>query len=166
MTDADVLSFWEQNTEKYLTNNMVGYGFMRFPPDAHELALRSAEGVRSGIDWGIVATQARKTDERVFHEPHLDPTDGPPYPEITEVAMQFDPGEEGPIYTDPLQLPDGDWVVLKVYFRSHPRSLSFDMAKDYVRRDLQRLAMEDTLLARLEDFRSEFDLKIDLSAIR
>jgi hypothetical protein len=166
VTDDDVRDFWEANEEHYLSQDLVGYGFIRFGPDMKELAQRTSGELQGGVEWGMAATQARKTDGSVVFESMLDPTNGPPYPELTTLAMDYGPNESGPVYTEPLQAAGGDWVILRVYFRSHPDALSFEQAADFVKRDLQRLAMEDSLLAMLDDLKESCGLEINWKAIR
>lgn len=165
VTEADVRAYWDANEEKYTSHDLVGYGFIRFPPDGHDLAMRTYEMVRGGSDFGTAATSARKSDARVVFEADIEPTSGPPYPELTAAAMAYEPSDKGPVISEPVQV-EGDWVIFRVYFRSHPRQLKLEMAMQYVTRDLQRLAMEETLLVMLDDYKEEFGLEVNLSAVR
>ncbi|MBD3237478.1 MAG: hypothetical protein GF330_12300 [Candidatus Eisenbacteria bacterium] len=165
ITEADVRAYWEANEEKYVSGDLVGYGFIRFPPDARDLAMRTYETVLAGTEFGMAATQARRSDERVVFEADVEPTNGPPYPELTAAAMAFEPDESGPHVSEPVEV-QGDWVIFRVYFRSHPRQLTFESAKEYVTRDVQRLAMEDSLLSMLDEYEEEFGLELNLGAIR
>jgi len=164
VTDEMVARYWEANQAKYVTQDLVGYGFIRFPGDARELAQRTYEAIRGGQDWSMAANTARRQDERVVFEAMLDPTSGPPYPEITAVAMNYEPAPQGATITEPVQA-GGDWVLLRVYYRSHPNTLTFEVAKDFVKRDLQRLEMEDTLLEAIERLTKEFKLEVNEQAL-
>lgn len=165
VTEDDVRAYWATNSQKYTSRDLVAYGFIRFPGDALELAQRCAGMIKSGSEWGVVATGARRQDARVEFQDDLDPTDGPPFPEITAVAMGYEPlGPKQPLVTDPLKIGD-DWVILRVNFRSRPSQLTYETAKEYVWRDLQRLAMEDTLVAWLDNYKNEYKLKINTKAI-
>jgi len=165
VTDADVAAYWQTHGTEYRSRDLVGYSFLRFPPEDKDLANRIHQELLKGTEWELAATQARRTDPNVISEGPLDPTDGPPFPDVTELALKYDvqPGGQ-PTFTEPIAL-DRDWVILRVTFRSHPESLTFEKARDFVRRDLQRLAMEDTLKTALEGLKKSLHLKINWKAI-
>jgi len=166
VTDTDVAEYWQMRREDYRSRDLVGYGFMRFPLGARDLALRTYEQLKAGSAWVIAAQNARRSAPQVIFEPTLDPTDGPPYPDITEIALRYDVNVDGtPFITPPIEREE-EWLILRIYFRSRPNTLEFEDARDFVRRDLQRQHMEDSLLATIDDLRQRYDLKLHLEAVR
>lgn len=165
VTDADVTDYWQKHGDDYRSRDLVGYAFLRFPPEDKDLATRIHQRILTGAQWPLAASEARNVDPNVVFEGPIDPTDGPPYPDITALALQYDMQPNGQqTITEPLPLGN-DWVILRITFRSHPQTLSFERAKEFVKRDLQRLAMEDTLKAAVEDLKKAFHLKINWKAI-
>jgi len=160
VTDEDVHAFWEEHRDDYRTEDRVGYGFMRFPSDARDLAFRAFDLLQQGTTWESVGAEMQHVDSRVIFEPSLRPTAGPPYPQITEVALAYDVLPDGsPAVIEPVEI-NGEWVVLRVYSRIHREPVDFEMADRFVRRDLQRLAMEDSLVAMLDELAERYELKI------
>jgi hypothetical protein len=166
ITDEDVTRYWEKSGDAYRSRDLVAYGFLRFPPEAKDLATKTYNSLLGGTEWGMAATYARRADPNVLFEPRLDATDGPPYPEVTALAQKYDVKPDGsPTITEPLEL-GSDWVILRITFRARPETLTFENAKPYVRSDLQRLAMEDTLRLALEDLKKTLGLKINWNSIK
>ncbi|RLB75407.1 MAG: hypothetical protein DRH24_19635 [Deltaproteobacteria bacterium] len=160
ITETELHNYWEQHKEKYRSKDLVGYGFLRFPADRKDPADEAYEMLMDGTDMRIVATHMEKKEKRVEFEWMLDVTDGPPYYEITEVALRFTGTPEKPTYTPP-QLINGDWYVLRIYHRSKPNTLTFDQAREMVRRDYIREKMDRELESRLEELRRKFHVRID-----
>ncbi len=166
VSETDVRRYWESHEDDYVSRDLVGYGFIRFPADLRDLAWRTYEQLQGGTQFPFAASEARKVDQRVEFEAMLDPTSGPPYPQITAAAMAFAPKPDGtPTITEPLQVGN-EWVILRVYFRKEPNTLDFEEAAPFVKRDLQRRILEDSLAARVDELESRFALEIDYGAIR
>jgi hypothetical protein len=165
VTEADVADYWQKHGEEYRSRDLVGYSFLRFPPEDKDLATKIHQKLLQGVEWPLAASEARRADPNVISEGPIDPTDGPPYPDITALALKYDMQPNGQnTITEPLALGN-DLVVLRITFRSRPQTLSFERAKDFVMRDLQRLAMEDTLTAAVESLKKTLHLKINWKAI-
>ena len=166
VTEGNVRSFWDKHQNEFRSRDLVGYGFIRFPEDSRDLAWRSYEQLQAGQQWPMVASDARMTNGRVLFEPQLDPTDGAPYPDLTAVALKYEPRADGaPVYTEP-QLIGDTYVILRIYVRMRPNTLDFESARQYVLRDLQRRALEDSLMSALDVIAEEHGLKVDWDAIR
>ena len=56
---------------------------------------------------------------------------------------------------------NGEWVVLNVYSHVESEPVDLEMARRFVIRDMQRLAMEDSLVAMLDDLEERFGLSIN-----
>jgi hypothetical protein len=165
VNDADVAAFWQARGEAYRSRDLVGYSFIRFPPEDRGLATTTYNRIQEGMEWPLAASGARRADPNVIFEAQVDPTDGPPFPDVTTLALKYETGPEGrPIVTEPLEL-GSEFVILRILFRSHPETLTFETAKPFVLRDLQRLAVEDTLKANLDSLKKSLRLKIDSKAI-
>jgi hypothetical protein len=165
ISDEEIRSHWEEHKNDYRTMGMVGYGFIRFPEDAEELAHRTSEELSSGTPWVNAAQNARRTDPRVEFIPMLDPTDAGTYPELTELAKAYDPRERGPVYSEPLQ-SGAEWFILRVYYRSVEEVVGFDTANTLVRRDLEALALEDSLVVLLGSLEQHYSLQINEEALQ
>lgn len=166
VSDEDVRAWWSTNRDRYLSQDLVGYGYMRFPADLRELAWGAYEQLRGGAQWRSIAGDARKADRRVDFEARLDPTADGLYPNLTAAALRFAPQSDGtPLITEPIEM-DGEWVILRVHFRAHPNTLSFEDAAPIVVRDLQRKAIEDSLGAMLQDLKRRYNLRINEAALR
>jgi hypothetical protein len=166
VSDADVQAHWQANEAEYKSQDLVGYGYIRFPGDLRDLASQTYDQIRAGAQWPLAASEARKADRRVDFENQLDPTSTGPYPQITAAAQKFAPQPDGsPTITEPLEVGN-EWVILRVYFRQLPNTLTFEAAAPYVRRDLQRKVLEDTLAATLGSLEKRYHLKINEKALR
>ncbi len=166
ITDADVAKYWDEHGEEYRAKDLVGYGFLRFPADAKQLAANAYATLMQGVKWGMVGSDVGRQDPRVGYEVMLDPTDGPPYPELTALAQRYDPQPSGePTVTEPLEV-NGDWVVLRIGFRSRPGTLTLEKAAPLLRRDMERLRMEQALQAMLDQAQGRLGLKVNKRALR
>ncbi len=166
VSDADVGSYWRAHEQEYVSQDLVGYGFLRFPLDLRDLAWQTYESLRAGTPWTSAASGAIKADARVTFEAKLDPTDTGPYPQYTEVARNFAPQPDGsPTTTEPQELGN-EWVILQIYFRQLPNTLTLEAAAPFVRRDLQRRILEDSLAATLGEIEKRYHLKINENALR
>jgi hypothetical protein len=104
ITDEDVTRYWEKSGDAYRSRDLVAYGFLRFPPEAKDLATKTYNSLLGGTEWGMAATYARRADPNVLFEPRLDATDGPPYPEVTALAQKYDVKPDGsPTIPAPLE---------------------------------------------------------------
>ncbi len=163
----DVAAYWDEHKAEYKSKDLVGYGFLRFPIDLKDLALRTAEQLQAGSPWETAATAARRTDKRVEFQPSMDPTEDGLFPELTELAKRYDLGPDGaPVDSEPLDLASGEWVILHVHFRRHPETLDFETAKGFVGRDVQREVMDDTLLALVDELTKRYALRVHMNVIR
>ncbi len=166
VSDADVQSHWQAHASEYQTKDQVGFGFIRFPADLRDLALKTHEQLRAGVAWATAAEEARKVDQRVDFEEASAPTSSGPYPQFTAAAMRFEPQPDGTAtITEPLEI-GSEWVILRVHYREHPRQLTFEEAEPTVRRDLQQARLENNLTAMLGTLEKQYQLKIDLDALR
>ncbi len=166
VTGEDVRAWWASNKDHYLSQDLVGYGFIRFPGDQRDLAFGAHEQLSAGAQWRSIAGDARKADKRVDFEARLDPTADGMYPQITTAAMQFAPEPDGtPTLSEPIEI-GGEWVILMVYYRAHPNTLSFEEAAPFVKRDLQRRILDERLDATLEDLKQRYNLRINEAALR
>jgi hypothetical protein len=165
VTDADVAEFWKQHGEEYRSRDLVAYSFIRFPPEDKELAARISQSLVSGADWASATISARRGDPNVMIDDQSEPTDGPPFPDVTEQALKFDlqPGGR-PTTTEPIPLGN-DWLILRITFRARPQTLTYEGAQRFLLRDLQRVAMEDTLKIAVEELRKSLGLKINWKTI-
>jgi hypothetical protein len=165
VSDADVAAFWQTHGDSYRSRDLVAYSFLRFPPEDRALATTTYSKIQEGMEWPLAASAARRNDPNVIFEDQIDPTDGPPFPDVTALALKYETGPGGkPLVIEPLEL-GSEFVILRILFRAHPQTLTFETAKPYVLRDLQRLAVEDTLQANLGDLKKSLRLKIDAKAI-
>jgi parvulin-like peptidyl-prolyl isomerase len=165
ITEADAAAYWQRQGEEYRSRDLVAYSFLRFPPEDKDLATRISQNLQKGVAWARAATEARKADPNVTSEGPVDPTDGPPFPDVTEQALKYDVQPNGqPTVTEPIQISN-DWVILKIVFRARPETLSYEKAQPFVLRDLQRSAMEDTLKTALGDLKKSLNLKINWKVI-
>lgn len=165
VTDADVEAFWQSHGEDYRSADLVGYHFLRFPPEDKDLAQRIHQNIMNGVEWPLATSEARRVDPNVISEGPVEPGESSQYPDVTALALKYDVQPDGqPTITEPLPL-GSDWVILRITFRSHPQTLSFERARDFVKRDLQRLAMEDTLKTVVEGLKKSLHLKIDWKAV-
>jgi hypothetical protein len=161
VTDEDVAQYFEAHRDDYRTGESVTYGCLRFPANAHELALRAEQMLEQGAIWETVGIQMRATDPRVTFDASIGPTSGRPYPAITAVALQHDVLPDGSPNLIPPQQIDDEWVILNVTRRSYPQAVDLDLAGSFVRRDLERMAMEESLVAKLDELSKRFGLKVD-----
>ncbi len=166
VSDAEVAAYWEAHTDRYLSRDLVGYAFMRFPAGNEDLAWRTYEHLQRGADMNQAATQARKTNKYVIFESGLDPTWGPPYDDVTEVALNFKPGPDGtPTITEPQPIGDDELVILRVYFRRAPETLDFETARDFVARDLQREMVESEVMGMVDKIKEKHGLQVSYDLI-
>jgi hypothetical protein len=160
-SEDEIRAFWDANQNRYVSRDLVGYSLLRFPAGAENLAWRTHEQILAGADFARAAGNARASNKFVIFEADLDPTSGPPYEDITALAMEYAPHEDGtPFVTQPLPLPDGDFVILRVYFRQKPNTLDFASARDFVERDLLREQIERDLLAMLDELKETYRLQV------
>jgi len=166
VTDADVEAYWKAHEQEYLSQDLVGYGYIRFPLDLRDLAWQTYEQLQSGAQWAAAVTSAHNVDARVESEHQIDPTATGPYPQYTEVARKFAPQPDGSATITEPQEVGNEWVILRVYFRQLPNTLTFEGAAPFVRRDLQRKILEDSLAATLGTIEERYHLKINEAALR
>ncbi len=158
LNEADVSDYWQRNAEKYLSRDMVGYGYLLFPPMDEDIAWRTYEELKGSSEWNLGPTHARSADSNIHFVSQLDPGNGPE--EITALALNYSPSENGlAVITEPLPLGE-QFVILRVYHRSKPHTLTFEGAKDFVERDMKREATEDSLIAKLESLREKYAMEI------
>lgn len=161
VSEEQVRDYWNENRDRYVSRDLVGYGFIRFPMGTEDLAWRTYDQIQRGADFGRAATNALSTSKFVVYEAQLDPTWGPPYEDLTALALDYAPQEDGtPFITEPLPLPGGEFVILRVYFRQEPNTLDFESARGFVTRDLQRELIERDVLAMLDELKAKYNLQI------
>ncbi len=161
VSEEQVRAYWDEHQDRYVSRDLVGYGFLRIPAGNEDLAWRTYDQIQRGADFGRAATNALKTNKFVVYEAQLDPTWGPPYEEITDLALNYAPQEDGtPFITEPLALPGGDFVILRVYFRQAPNTLDFESARSFVTRDLQRELIERDVMAMIDELKARYNLQI------
>jgi hypothetical protein len=165
ITDGDVAAYWQKHGDAYRSRDLVAYAFMRFPPEDRDLAWKTYNKIQEGMEWPIATSGAHRTDPNVIIEAAGDPTDGAPFPEVTALAQKYDVGPGGkPFVTEPLEL-GSEFVILQIVFRSRPQTLTYDTAKPFVLRDLQRIAVEDTLKSEIGSLKKSLGMKVNLKAI-
>jgi len=160
ITDEQMISFWNEHRRDYYKPERVVYDFIRFPPGRRNLADRGYEMLEQGGSWSHVGAQMQAADRRVLYAQEIGPTSGPPYPELTAVALEHDVLDDGsPRLLRPIEI-DGDWVLLRILARARLEAVDFDMAEPFVRRDLERFAMEESLVGLLEQLAGKYNLKV------
>jgi len=108
-----------------------------------------------------------RRDPSIKHEPMLGPTNTGVYPDVTAEALKLRMPPDGkPFVTDPIQVANGDWLILKMFAREEPYQLDFAAAEGDVRVDLTGEKMDERIKQLIDQYSKELSLKIDTKAIQ
>ncbi len=166
VTEETMAAHWKEHATDYNKPEHVAYGFIRFPIDARDLAAQASAMLAQGAGWESVGSRMSATDKRVDFVAAVPASGAAPYPEIAEAAKKFDPlGDGSPNVTQPQEI-DGMLVILRVTAHTYSEAVDYAYAKPFVRRDLEQMAVEDSLVAMLGQFAKRYDLKINWEMIR
>jgi hypothetical protein len=166
ITDEQMSAFFQEHETQYYKPERVSYGFIRFPPDAGTLAAQAYGMMQQGAVWETVGARAYATDKRVNFQAAVSGNAAPPYPAIAEAAKKFDTLDDGSPNVTPPQQIDGAIVILRVTAHVYSEPVDYMYAKPFVKRDLEQMAMEDSLVAMLGQFAKRYGLKINWDMIR
>jgi hypothetical protein len=166
ITEEAMQAYWQAHETEYYKPERVAYGFMRFPLDARELAAQAYGMLQQGAAWESIGARMYATDSRVAFEASVPGNVAPPYPAIAEAAMKFDTLADGsPNVTAPQEI-DGAIVIMRVTAHTDQEAVDYMYAKPFVRSNLEQLAVEDSLVAMLDQFAKRYDLKVNWDMLR
>ncbi len=167
LTREEVERYWEQHQDKYWSKDLATYGFIWFPSRFQELARQTSERLQRGARWEEVGAEMIRRDPSIKHEPMLGPTDTGVYPDVTAEALKLHMPPDGkPFVADPIQVANGDWLILKMFAREEPYQLDFAAAEEDVRIDLTGEKMDERIKQLIDQYSKELSLKIDTKAIQ
>jgi hypothetical protein len=143
VTPEDVRAQYEGAREGYRGHEKAAFTVMTFPPNAHAevLAFRAAHAHDTVRDWGLAAVAAADRDTTVVFYRDRGVMDLEKAPEtlLHQVVFPVLVNLELDQVSEPVELPNGGWALVRCNYRRHTAPLPEEVALQLAEGDVRRI---------------------------